>query len=156
MEGRSGIMERGCEMSDRLKIVSRTGKADEKCEPIYSFLTDMRNFRRFIPEKIFTDWEAEKERCSFVVSPVGKAEMELAERDENKMVRYDGTGMNGTGFSIWIQLKEGTGRETYFRITLKAGLNPFVAAMAKKPLNDFLEKLVSGIEKWSDWDNLTE
>lgn len=143
-------------MSDRLKIESRTGKASEASKPIYNFLIDMRNFRRFIPERIFTDWEAEKERCSFVVSPVGKAEMELAARDENKMVRYDGTGMNGTEFSIWIQLKEGAGRETYFRLTLKAGLNPVVAAMAKKPLNDFLEKLVTGIEEWSDWDNLTE
>ena len=143
-------------MSNRFKIVSRTGRAGEKREPIYNFLTDMRNFRKFIPEKIITDWESEKERCSFVISPVGKAEMALAERDENRMVRYDGTGMNGTGFSIWIQLEEGTDRETYFRITLKAGLNPIVAAMAKKPLNDFLEKLVSGIENKSDWDNLTE
>lgn len=143
-------------MNDGLKLESRTGRAGENSGPIYNFLTDMRNFGKFIPEEVVTDWEAEKERCSFVVSPVGKAEMVLAERDENRMVRYDGTGLNGTGFSLWIQLKEGSEGETHFRITLRAGLNPLIAAMAKKPLNDFLEKIVSGIESWSDWDTLTE
>lgn len=143
-------------MSDGLKLESRTGRAGENSGPIYNFLTDMRNFGRFIPGEVVTDWEAERESCSFVVSPVGKAEMVLAERDENRMVRYDGTGLNGTGFSLWIQLKEGGDRETNFRITLRAGLNPVIAAMAKKPLNDFLEKIVSGIESWSDWDTLTE
>ncbi|MCA1757526.1 MAG: hypothetical protein LC649_08725 [Bacteroidales bacterium] len=143
-------------MSDGLKLESRTGRAGENSGPIYNFLTDMRNFKRFIPGEVVTDWEAERERCSFVVSPVGKAEMVLAERDENRMVRYDGTGLNGTGFSLWIQLKDGGDRETHFRVTLRAGLNPVIASMAKKPLNDFLEKIVSGIESWSDWDTLTE
>jgi carbon monoxide dehydrogenase subunit G len=149
-------MEGDTQMSEGLKLESRTGRAGEKSGPIYNFLTDMRNFGRFIPGEVITEWEAERERCSFVVSPVGRAEMTLAERDENRMVKYEGTGLNGTGFTIWIQLKEGQESETHFRITLKAGLNPVIAAMAKKPLNDFLEKLVTGIEKWSDWDTLTE
>ena len=143
-------------MSDGLKLESRTGRAGEKSGPIYGFLTDMRNFDRFIPSEIVTEWEAGKERCSFVVSPAGRVEMAVTEREDGKMVKYEGTGLNGTGFTIWIQLKEGQDRETYFRITLKAGLNPLIAAMAKKPLNDFLEKLVTGIENWSDWDIITE
>lgn len=143
-------------MSDGLKLESRTGRAGEKNGPIYGFLTDMRNFDRFIPSEIVTEWEAGKERCSFVVSPAGRVEMAVTEREDGKMVKYEGTGLNGTGFTIWIQLKEGQERETYFRITLKAGLNPVIAAMAKKPLNDFLEKLVTGIENWSDWDIITE
>ena len=132
---------------------SRIGKISEKSELIFIFLNDMRNFKQFLPEKKVENWIAEKDNCSFEISPVGKSKLKIAEKEPFKYVKYKGDGLNNTRFNLWVQLKEMSESDTRVKITIKAEINPMIKMMATKPLKDFLEKLVVGMESFKDWSN---
>ena len=140
-------------MDNLSKYESRIGKIYRESKLIYAFISDMRNFKQFIPGDSISNWQAEKENCEFEVSPVGKTRLKIVDRDEYSLVKYEGDGLNNTSFFLWVQLKEIDQTDTRVKITIKADLNPMLKMMAAKPVNDFLEKLISGMESFDGWDN---
>ena len=90
---------------------------------------------------------------SFEISPVGKARLKIVDAESFKVVKYQGDGLNNTNFFLWVQLKDISESITGAKITLKADLNPALKMLASKPLNDFLEKLISGMESFKDWNS---
>ena len=140
------------DMENLSKFESRVGKIAGKSEPVFVFLSDMRNFKQFLPEGKVENWSADKDSCSFEISPVGKAKLKIVNKEPFSEVKYQGDGLNNTNFYLWVQLKEVTESDTRVKITIKADLNPMLKMMASKPLNDFLEKLISGMESFEAWD----
>jgi len=140
-------------MDDMACYESRIGKIASGAKEIFSFVTDMRNFKRFLTEDIIDNWEASAGECSFEVSPVGKAKIQIARKDPFDTVKYTGYGLNNTEFYLWIQLKEIEEKDTRVKVTIKADLNPGLKMLASKPINDFLNKLVRGMEEFDDWEN---
>ena len=53
-------------------------------------------------------------------------------------------------------LKELKEEYTGVKLTIKADLNPGMKMIASKPIRDFLDKLVKGMEEFDDWSNITE
>ena len=136
------------------KFESRTGKISASDEVVYNFITDMRNFGRFIPGGTIEKWNATTDDCSFEISPVGGVKLSIIEREPFTTVKYVGDGLNNTESYLWVQLKQVAENDTRVKITIKAGINPMIRGMVAKPIDDFLEKLVSGLEKFSDWETL--
>ncbi|MEE4214043.1 MAG: SRPBCC family protein [Bacteroidales bacterium] len=130
---------------------SRIGKVSSGSKEIFTFVTDMRNFSRFLPGDVIENWEASADECSFEVTPVGKAKVGIVQKDQFHTIKYTGYGLNNTEFFLWIQLKEVKEKDTRVKITIKADLNPGLKMIASKPINKFLDKLVSGMEEFEDW-----
>lgn len=137
------------------KFESRTGKVNFKSEMVFNFAADMRNYNRFLPDHTIENWKADADSCSFEVSPVGKAKIRIVERDSYKTVKFAGEGLNNTEFLLWIQLKEVAENDTRVKITIKADINPVLKMMAEKPVKDFLNKLIDGIENFEEWTVIT-
>ncbi len=133
---------------------SRIARIDAGSEEIFDFVSDMRNFKRFLPEKAVQNWQASADECSFEVTPVGRSTIKIVRKDPHNTVKYAGRGMNNTEFYIWVQLKELAKKDTRVKLTIKADLNPGIKLIASKPVNDFLEKMVTGMEKFDDWGNI--
>jgi carbon monoxide dehydrogenase subunit G len=138
-------------MENLSKFESRVGKINSSSKAVYDFLNDMRNFKQFLPDGKVDNWIAEKDNCSFSVSPVGEARLRIIYSEPYSEVKYEGNGLNNTNFWLWVQLKQISEKDTRVKITIKADINPMIKMMASGPLNDFLDKLVSGMEKYSDW-----
>ena len=139
-------------MDNLAKFESRIGKVKQDSELIFSYITDMRNFQQFLPGDSLSNWQAEKESCEFEISPVGKARLKIVDTEANKMVKYEGDGLNNTNFFLWVQLNELKPKDTRVKITIKADLNPMLKLMAAKPIKDFLEKIISGMEEFDNWN----
>lgn len=140
-------------MSNLSKYESRVGKVKQESKLLYGFISDMRNFKQFIPGDSITNWQADKNNCEFEVSPLGKTRLKIIDSEEYKLVKFEGDGLNNTSFFLWVQLKEIDTLDTRVKITIKADLNPMLKMMAAKPISDFLEKLISGMESYDGWDN---
>jgi carbon monoxide dehydrogenase subunit G len=139
-------------MSGETEFTSRTGTINRDIAAVYGFVSDIRNFNRLIPEDTVLNWVADADSCSFDISNLGSAKINIAERVPMTLVKFEGVAIQNTGFRLWVQLKEAEPSVTKFRLVIKADLNPFYKLMVSTPITNYLERLVGEIEKFEDWN----
>ena len=131
------------------KFESRIGKLDTSGEKAFGFLSDFRNFSRFIPEDKVKEWEASAEQCKFTVDGIGKAGLKIIEKEPDKLIKISGDGTAGLEFYFWIQIKEIEENDTRIKLTIKADLNPMMKMVAAKPLKSFVNLMIDKIEEYT-------
>jgi hypothetical protein len=112
---------------------------------IFAMLSDLSNLERFkdrIPQDKISDFEFDKDSCSFSVNPVGKLTFQIVEREPNKNIKFATTN-SPVPLSIWIQLKKVEENDTRMKITARADLNPFIKPMVSKPLQEAVDKIAT-------------
>lgn len=134
---------------------SRDGSVGFSEDLIYRFVTDIRNFERFIPVDKIKNWQATKEFCSFEVPYVGKTGFNITEKIPYSEVNYSGKGMN-TDFIFKINIIKGVDNKSIIKVIVGAAINPVLKMMISKPLIEFLDKLISEMEKFEGWENTIE
>jgi carbon monoxide dehydrogenase subunit G len=143
-------------MTEESEFISRTGSIGARPEEVFSFAADMRNFTRFTGSENISDWNAERDSCSFEIPMGGKVRVSVTEREPFSKIRFEGQAMNSVEFRLWIQLKEADDGTTRFRLVLRAVLNPLFKMMVSGKINEYLEKLIGEIERFSDWTDVAE
>jgi carbon monoxide dehydrogenase subunit G len=140
-------------MPDISIFESRTGNLT--CTPgeIFDFVTDIRNFRQFVPAGTIEDLKVEAESCSFRVSPVGDVRFSLSQRETNRKVVYEGNVLHSNDFSLVLDIRENTSGKAVVNLKLEAHLNPLLKMMAAKPIERFLEKMIDEMENFSGWQS---
>ena len=142
-------------MSELSYYQSRSGKLSCSAEEAFNFITDLRNFRRFIKEGTISDWNAEKDSCSFSVSMVGTVNLRLIEKETPRKVIFHGDALSKNDFIINVDLSDNSSDPAELKLSLSASLNPVMKMMADKPISQFLEILMKEIEDFRDWNNTT-
>lgn len=143
-------------MSELSYYESRPGKLSCTTDVAFSFITDLRNFGRFVREGTITNWQAEKDSCSFNVSVIGTVSVRLIEKVAGKKVVYQGDALSKNDFTINVDLSDSSFGPADVKLYLNASLNPMMKIMADKPIRQFMELLMQEIENFRDWDNIRE
>jgi carbon monoxide dehydrogenase subunit G len=143
-------------MTNQSTFESRSGKLTCNAEEVFAFVTDIRNFERFIPKGTINNWIAEKEWCSFSVSMLGTVTVRLAEKKEYNKVVFTGDAMKKNDFSLVLNISDNNKNPTEVKVTLTADLNPMMKMMATKPIALFLEILIKEMENFRDWRDTIE
>lgn len=110
---------------------------------IFNMLSDLSNLEKVkdrIPQDKIQEFEFDKDSCSFSVTPVGKITFQIVEREPYKTVKFT-TANSPIPLYLWIQLKQVQENDTRIKLTVRAGLNPFLKQMVSKPLQDALDKI---------------
>ena len=132
-----------------MKLESKIGKLGYSDEAVYNFLTDFNNFKNLIPADKVSNWKSDENSCSFSVNPIGETGIKIIEKDPFKLVKLKSLESDKFNFTFWVQLKMLEEKDTRIKLTLEADLNPMVQMMAKKPLQEFLDKLIDQLEKYN-------
>jgi len=143
-------------MTDTTNFESRTGTVSCSAEEVFMFVTDIRNFEQFIPEGTINNFLADKESCSFNVSMIGKVSFRLAEKKEFSRVVFEGDALSKEDFRLILDIIDSGTGSVQVKVFVNAILNPMLRMMAKKPLEQFLEMLVSEMENFKGWTDLRE
>jgi carbon monoxide dehydrogenase subunit G len=141
-------------MDDISTFESRTGKVNCKAEDLYHFLTDIRNFERFIPKDMFSDISMARDSCSFSVSMLGKVNIRIGERKEFSEVVFSGNAMQVNDFSLAVKFGSAEPSHSEVKLSVLANLNPFLKMLAAEPINKFLETIIAEMEKFSGWKEI--
>lgn len=138
-------------MAENTIFESRKGEL--KCPPerAFSFLTDIRNFRQFIPDGSVTEVVLEKESCSFRIDMLGSVSLFIADKTEFSMVVYKGTIPQIRDFSISVQVSDKGSGKCDATIIVQAEFNSFLKMFIAKPLKKALEQIISTMENFSGW-----
>ncbi len=112
------------------------GSADQ----VYDTLSDLRNMGKFMPEQI-SDWEAEKDRCSFKIQGMTSLSLRLEEQIPRQRLRLIPEGKSPFEFELLFHLRETGSNSTDAMVEVAADLNPMMAMMAKKPLQNLVDAI---------------
>jgi hypothetical protein len=130
---------------------SRSGRITCSDKHAFAFASDIRNFEQFIPGNTITDWQADRESCSFSVSMLGTVKIRLTEKELYKKVCFSGDALKKNDFLLVLNISGNNINTADVKISLDAQLNPVLKMMAAKPIDGFLEMLISGMEKFGGW-----
>ena len=121
-------------------------------EEVFKFVTDIRNFERFIPKGTINNWNAEKESCSFSVSMLGTVTVRLTEKENFTRVVFNGDALKKNDFSLVLLISDRDKNPAEVKVTLNADLNPMMKMMAANPIARFLEMLIKEMENFREWN----
>lgn len=112
-------------------------------ERVFAVLSDLNNLERFktqLPADKVKNFTFDRDSCSMEINPVGKVELSVTDREPNQTLKLEALHAI-VPMNIWIQLKPLDEKETKMKITLRASLNPFLKAIAAKPIQSALDKV---------------
>lgn len=130
---------------------SRQSKVDYSAEDIYFFVTDIRNFERFIPPDTFTDIKIDRNVCSFRAEMLGEVTIKLKEKFFPDKVIFTGSARQINDFSLILNILSRGADKAEVKVDLSADMNPFLKVVADEPVRYFLAKLMEEIESFKGW-----
>lgn len=128
------------------KFESKIKKVAYPQENVYKMLSDLSNIERVrdrIPEDKLKDLTFDSDSVS-ITSPMGPVTLRVVERDEPKCVKFEAE-QSPVPMNLWIQMLPTSETESKLKVTIKADLPFFMAAMAKKPLEEGVEKIAEAL-----------
>ncbi len=131
-----------------MKLESKIAKVKYSDERVFTFLTDFNNFKKLIPENKVRNWKSDENSCSFSVKPVGETGIKIIEKEPFKLIKLKSLDNDKFNFTFWVQLKQVEENDTRIKLSIEADLNPMIEMMAKKPVEEFLDKLTDQLEKY--------
>jgi hypothetical protein len=143
-------------MTNQSHYESRTGSLQGTAEECFRFVTDIRNFERFIPKGNINNWQAERESCSFSVAMLGTVSVRIVEAEEFSRVVFNGDALKKNDFNLFLHFTGDINKPAEVKVVLTADLNPMMKMIAANPIGQFLEMLINEMEKFSGWKELKQ
>ncbi len=123
-------------------IISETKRVKTSATTIFEFLSDFNNLEKLMPSKV-TNWSSTADSCSFTLDGMATLNMKTGSNKTDSLVQMVATGKNPFHYDLNNLIEAKGDNECDVRIELNADMNPMLAMMAKKPLNKFIDILVS-------------
>jgi hypothetical protein len=141
-------------MSNMTNYTSKRGEVPCGDSDLYTFLTDMRNFRDVLPEGFLTDWEATENNCSFRIGITGKVKASLTEALPHSVITYSAETLITGKIEIQVIIEYISKIRSFFHITAAINMNPFVRMMVGDSAGSYLNRIVDAIEAYGDFDSI--
>lgn len=113
---------------------------------IYTFLSDFNNLEKLMPSKV-TDWKSTMTTCSFNIQGMATLNMVQGNNKENELIHMKAEGKNPFHYDLNTHIQAQGEDTSDVLVELNADMNPMVAMMAKKPLQNFVNILVDELAK---------
>lgn len=112
---------------------------------VYNFLTDFNNFESLMPEQI-TNWQSDVNSCSFTIQGMADIKLTFSEKTPHTYIKLVPEGKVPFSFSLMIRLSEQE-NNTVAKVEVDAQLNPMMAMMAKRPLENLVNVMAANINE---------
>ncbi len=124
-----------------MHISGKTVSVNTDINKVFDFLADFNNFEHLMPDQV-SDWKSDADSCSFSVKGMGKVGMKYAKKESPVLIEMVPYGKSPISFSLKIKLAEQDGG-TKASGEVDADLNPMLAMMAKRPLENLINEITS-------------
>ena len=120
-------------------ILSETHSAQSTTDSLFDFMGDFNNFKHLLPEDKITNFECTSEQCSFGIKGLMPLTIKIKERLPSSRITFETTGVAKFVFTLHIHFLEN--QKT--NVELEGDMNPFIKAMAEKPLRELVNTMAS-------------
>lgn len=128
-------------------IESSIRQIDYPQQTVYNMLSDLSNIEKVrdkIPEEQVKDLTFDADSIS-ISTQMGAVKLTVVDREAPKTIKFE-TKESPVPFNFWIQLLPTSDTSCKMKLTIKADLNPFIAGMVKKPLQQGIERIADGLQ----------
>ena len=116
-------------------------------QAVYNMLSDLSNIQKVqdkIPHEQVKNLTFTADSIS-ISTQMGAVKMVIVNREEPKEIKFE-TQESPLPFNFWIQILPVSETSSKMKLTIKADLNPFIAGMVKKPLQEGIEKIADALQ----------
>ena len=116
-------------------------------QAVYNMLSDLSNIQKVqdkIPHEQVKNLTFTTDSIS-ISTQMGAVKMVIVNREEPKEIKFE-TQESPIPFNFWIQILPVSETSSKIKLTIKADLNPFIAGMVKKPLQEGIEKIADALQ----------
>jgi hypothetical protein len=127
------------EMSKRIESI----KTPINCaaEKVYYFLGDFDNFTHLLPEQV-DGWQSSGDSCTFEVKGLPKIGLRHSDKIAFEKISMKSEGKLPFTFTLDTHIQEHTPYQCQVQLIIDSDMNPFIAVMAEKPLQNFVDSLL--------------
>lgn len=130
------------------QYTSKTVTINRMAAEVYGILSDLSRIGNILPpDSEIQDFQATADECTFTAKGMTMG-FRIIDREENKVIKFTGTGKMPFEFTSWIQLKEVAPYDTRMRMVLHINLNMmmkmFLKGKIQKGLDSAVERLAMG------------
>ena len=129
------------------KIESSIRQIDYPQQAVYDLLSDLGNIdkvRDRIPQDKVENLSFDHDNIS-IKTQMGSVKLVIVNREAPKEIKFE-TAESPLPFNFWIQVLPVTETTSKMKLTIKADINPFMASMVKKPLQQGIEKIADTLQ----------
>ncbi|MGN1255353.1 MAG: SRPBCC family protein [Prevotella sp.] len=116
-------------------------------QAVYDLLSDLGNIDKVkerIPQDKVEDFSFDHDSIS-IKTQMGAVKLVIVNREAPKEIKFE-TAESPLPFNFWIQILPVTETTSKMKLTIKADINPFMATMVKKPLQQGIEKIADALQ----------
>lgn len=115
---------------------------------VFEFLSDFNNYEKLMPEQI-VNWKSDTNSCSFTIKGMADLSLKFESKKPYESINILPEGKAPFKFSLLVNIKEDSLNEqnTIVGVDVDANLNPMLAMMAKKPLENLVNTMAENINK---------
>ena len=125
----------------KFTIVSETNKTTSSLKNLYNFLGDFKNFSTILPEDKVDNFKYSENECSFNIKGITPMTIKVQEKNPYEFILFSSDGLAKFNFSLKVQFIGDADSQGECKIDLLGDLNPFIKAMAEKPLGNLVNTM---------------
>lgn len=113
-------------------------------EKLFDFMGDFNQFKHLLPQDKIEDFACTAEQCSFNIRGISSMTIRIKEKVPVSRITYETSGLAKFVFTLHILLDKDPNT---CRVELEGDMNPFIKAMANKPLTELVDTMASKLSK---------
>ncbi|MEO6303053.1 MAG: hypothetical protein ABIP51_07755 [Bacteroidia bacterium] len=115
-------------------IISETNSTQASLKSLFDFLSDFKNFGSILPEDKVENFQYSETECSFNIKGITPMKIKKTEAKPYEHILFSSEGLAKFNFSLKVFFIGEAEKNGSCKIELMGDLNPFIKAMAEKPL----------------------
>lgn len=126
-------------------FISNIIEIESSPEQVFSFLEKLPNLGAIMPEQV-ENWKSNNEECSFFIKNLGDLGLKKGKLISSEQVRFPSSEDSRVKFDLIFHLilSDNDKYKTSFEVV--AEMNPLVEMMAKRPLTNFVNLLITKLQ----------
>lgn len=127
-------------------ITSHKKTIATSAETIFALLSDFNNLQELMPNKV-VNWSSTMTTCAFTIENMAHMNMAYGKNVENEKVEMISKGKNPFSYDLSTHISKIDETKSEVYVVFNGDMNPMIAMMAKKPLQNFVDVLVDHLQE---------
>lgn len=122
-------------------ITSETNNTASPINKLFEFIGDFKNFDSILPHDKIEDFKYTDNECSFNIKGVTPMTIKMVEKNPHEFIMFTSEGLSKFNFDLKVHFIGDAAQKGECKVELMGDLNPFIRAMAEKPLSSLVNTM---------------